>query len=124
MEDKRSDIGVSGLMNENDKQFNLVPEGLKRMHRRENYVTNPEHASLKNQLEKRDLFKEKRFQAQQKNTPKEDEYHGECPWCEKGKLASVKGTVYWELIRSNLKQTKYSELMNMKRLLKRNYFDF
>ncbi|MBX9953714.1 YokU family protein [Peribacillus simplex] len=88
-----------------------------------------------------------------------------CPWCEKGKLASVMGTVYWELpdgtraveitetpsshcescdaffqsdeivkgIEDQLflidskkleKQTKYSELMNMKRLLKRNYFDF
>ncbi|MDM5453287.1 hypothetical protein [Peribacillus simplex] len=38
--------------------------------------------------------------------------------------ASVKGTVYWELIRNSLKQTKYSELMNMKWLLKLNYFDF
>ena len=88
-----------------------------------------------------------------------------CPWCEKGKLASVTGTVYWELpdgtraveitetpsshcencdalfqsdeivkeIENQLflidskqleKQTKYSELMNMKKLLKRNYFDF
>ncbi|MFS0764539.1 MULTISPECIES: YokU family protein [Peribacillus] len=88
-----------------------------------------------------------------------------CPWCEKGKLASVNGTVYWELpdgtraveitetpssrcescdalfqsdeivkeIENQLflidtkqleKQTTYSELMNMKRLLKRNYFDF
>lgn len=72
MEEKRSDIGVSGLMN--DKQFNLVPEGLKRMNRRENYVTNPEHATLKNQREKRDLLKEKKFQAQQKkSTPKGDE---------------------------------------------------
>lgn len=88
-----------------------------------------------------------------------------CPWCEKGKLATVNGTVYWELpdgtraveitetpsshcescdalfqsdeivkgIENQLflidskqleKQTTYSELMNMKRLLKRNYFDF
>lgn len=59
MEEKRSDIGIAGLMN--DKQFNLVPEGLKRMNRRENYVTNPEHASLKNQREKRDQLKEKKF---------------------------------------------------------------
>jgi lysine 2,3-aminomutase len=72
MEEKRSDIGIAGLMN--DKQFNLVPEGLKRMNRRENYVTNPEHASLKNQREKRDQLKEKKFQAQQKkSTPKGDE---------------------------------------------------
>ena len=76
MEEKQSNIGVSGLMN--DKQFNLVPEGLKRMNRRENYVTNPEHASLKNQREKRDLLKEKKFQAQQKkSSPKGDELHGD-----------------------------------------------
>ncbi|MBT2664371.1 YokU family protein [Bacillus sp. ISL-4] len=89
-----------------------------------------------------------------------------CPWCEKVKLATVKGTVYWELpddgtraveiretpsshwescdaffqsdeivkeIENQLflidskqleKQTKNSKLMNMKRLLKHNYFDF
>ncbi|MGE7906755.1 YokU family protein [Peribacillus sp. NPDC094092] len=88
-----------------------------------------------------------------------------CPWCGKGKLASVKGTVYWELpdgsraveitetpsshcescdaffqsdettneIEDQLflidtkqlgKQTTYDELLKMKRLLKRNYFDF
>lgn len=85
MEDKRSDIGVFGLMN--DKQFNLVPEGLKRMHRRENYVTNPEHASLKNQLGKRDLLKEEKFQAQQKRAlQREMNIMEMCPWCEKGSL--------------------------------------
>ncbi|MFE3973329.1 MULTISPECIES: YokU family protein [unclassified Peribacillus] len=88
-----------------------------------------------------------------------------CPWCEKGKLASVKGTVYWELpdgsraveidetpsfhcdnchalfqsdettkeIEDQLflidkkqlgKQTTYDGLLKMKRVLKRNYFDF
>ncbi|MFF2497963.1 YokU family protein [Peribacillus sp. NPDC058075] len=88
-----------------------------------------------------------------------------CPWCEKGKLASVNGTVYWELpdgtraveitetpsshcescdalfqsdeivkeIENQLflidskqlgKQTTYDELLKMKRVLKRNYFDF
>ena len=52
-----SDIGIAGLMY--DKQFNLVPEGLKRMNRRENYVTNPEYASLKNQREKRRSVKRK-----------------------------------------------------------------
>ncbi|MGG4264659.1 YokU family protein [Peribacillus simplex] len=88
-----------------------------------------------------------------------------CPWCEKGKLVSVEGTVYWELpdgsraveidetpsfycdnchalfqsdettkeIEDQLflidkkqlgKQTTYDELLKMKRVLKRNYFDF
>lgn len=64
--DKQSDIGIAGIMN--DKQLNLVPKGLKRMNRREEYVTNPDHASLKNQREKRDLLKEKKFQAQQKKS--------------------------------------------------------
>jgi lysine 2,3-aminomutase len=38
------------------------------MDRREEYGTNPEHASLKNQREKRDQLKEKKFQAQQKKS--------------------------------------------------------
>jgi lysine 2,3-aminomutase len=66
MEEKRSDIGIAGLMN--DKQFNLVPEGMKRMNRREKYVNYPEHVSLENQREKRDQLKEKKFQAQQKKS--------------------------------------------------------
>ena len=37
-EEKRSDIGISGLMN--DTEFNLVPEGLKRLDCREAYETN------------------------------------------------------------------------------------
>ncbi len=63
-EEKRSDIGISGLLN--DTEFNLVPEGLKRLKRREEYETNPEHTSLKDSREKRDQLKEKKFQAQQK----------------------------------------------------------
>ena len=67
-EEKRSDIGISGLMN--DTEFNLVPKGLKRLKRREEYETNPEHTSLKDNREKRDQLKEKKFQAQlKKNTP-------------------------------------------------------
>ena len=62
--EKRSDIGISGLLN--DTEFNLVPEGLKRLKRREEYETNPEHTSLKDSREKRDQLKEKKFQAQQK----------------------------------------------------------
>jgi len=67
-EDKHSNLGISGLLN--DTEFNLVPKGLKRLERREEYETNPEHVSLKNQREKRDQLKEKKFQAQlKKNTP-------------------------------------------------------
>ena len=70
-----------------------------------------------------------------------------CPWCEVGTLQSVTDTVFWELpdgsraveidettkeIEDQLflidtkqlgKQTTYDELMKMKRVLKRNYFD-
>lgn len=63
MEEKRSDIGISGLMN--DQQFNLVPEGLKRMDKRKDYISNSQHATLKDKREKRDALKEKKFLAQQ-----------------------------------------------------------
>ncbi len=67
-EEKRSNIGISGLLN--DSEFNLVPKGLQRMNRREELQSKPEHTTLKDQREKRDQLKEKKFQAQQKkNTP-------------------------------------------------------
>ena len=62
MDEKRSNAGIAGLMNET--KFNLVPEGLQRMDLRKTYATNPEHASLKDKREKRDELKEKKFQAQ------------------------------------------------------------
>ena len=63
-EEKCSDIGISGLLN--DTEFNLVPKGLKRLERREELQSKPEHVALKDQREKRDQLKEKKFQAQQK----------------------------------------------------------
>lgn len=66
MEEKRSIIGISGLMN--DKQFNLVPEGLERINRRHDYEQNPTHTTLKDKRGKRDELKEKKFQAQQTKT--------------------------------------------------------
>jgi hypothetical protein len=62
MENKRSITGISGLMN--DKQFNLVPEGLSRINRRFDYEKNPIHSTIKDKREKRDEIKEKKFQAQ------------------------------------------------------------
>jgi lysine 2,3-aminomutase len=50
----------------NESQFNLVPEGLSRLKRRQQYIQNPEHQTLKDRREKRDELKEKKFQAQQK----------------------------------------------------------
>ena len=66
VEEKRSDIGISGLLN--DSEFNLVPKGLKRIDRREEFQSKPEHVTLKDQREKRDQLKEKKFQAQQKKS--------------------------------------------------------
>jgi lysine 2,3-aminomutase len=63
MDDKQSNIGIAGLMN--DKQFNLVPEGLNRLSRRKNYETDPAHSTLKDKRGKRDELKEKKYQAQQ-----------------------------------------------------------
>ena len=64
MDEKQSKAGIAGLMN--DHHFNLVPEGLTRLHRRKEYQQNPEHQTLKNKREKRDELKEKKFQAQMK----------------------------------------------------------
>lgn len=64
MEEKRSNIGIASLMNES--QFNLVPEGLTRLNRRQQYNQNPAHQTLKDKRGKRDELKEKKFQAQQK----------------------------------------------------------
>lgn len=56
-------IGVSALMR--DEAFNLVPQGLKRLERREDYGTNPEHSSLKDKRDKRDELKEKKYKFEQ-----------------------------------------------------------
>lgn len=54
--------GILSIMD--DSKFNLVPDGLKRLNKRETYKENPEHDSLKNKRDKRDELKEKKFQAQ------------------------------------------------------------
>ncbi len=71
MKAKESDIGILGLMH--DKQFNLVPDNLKRINRRKEYEQNPTHSSLKDKREKRDELKNKKFEAQMKKwSEKED----------------------------------------------------
>jgi lysine 2,3-aminomutase len=64
IDEKKSVIGIAGLMN--DEKFNLVPEGLSRLHRRKQYESDPTHTSLKDKREKRDALKEKKYQAQMK----------------------------------------------------------
>jgi lysine 2,3-aminomutase len=66
MEEKRSNVGISSIMN--DSQFNLVPEGLARLNRREQYAHDPGHMSLKDKREKRDELKEKKFKVQSEKT--------------------------------------------------------
>lgn len=73
MDEKKSNVGIAALMN--DQQFNLVPEGLARLDRREKYESDPAHSSLKDKREKRDELKEKKFKAQQ--TKQESKYTSE-----------------------------------------------
>lgn len=59
----KSNVGIAGVMN--DQKFNLVPEGLKRLDRREKYQEDPTHSSLKDKRDKRDEMKEKKFKVEQ-----------------------------------------------------------
>lgn len=52
-------VGISALMN--DDESHLVPEGLKRLDRRKSYEQDISHQSLKNQREKRDKMKERKW---------------------------------------------------------------
>lgn len=62
----KSEVGISALMN--DRKFNLVPEDLQRLDRREKYQEDQNHSSLKDKRQKRDELKEKKFQAQQQKS--------------------------------------------------------
>jgi lysine 2,3-aminomutase len=62
----KSNVGISAVMN--DSKFNLVPEDLKRLDRRNMYQENPNHSSLKDKREKRDELKEKKFISQQQKS--------------------------------------------------------
>jgi lysine 2,3-aminomutase len=56
----------------NDKQSNLVPEGLTRINRRQDYEQSPVHTTLKDKCEKRDELKEKKYKALQTKTNVKD----------------------------------------------------
>jgi lysine 2,3-aminomutase len=59
----KSNVGIAAVMN--DSKFNLIPEDLNRLNRRQKYHEDQSHSSLKDKREKRDELKEKKFQAQQ-----------------------------------------------------------
>ncbi|OIJ13001.1 lysine 2,3-aminomutase [Anaerobacillus arseniciselenatis] len=59
-------VGVSALLN--DEKFNLIPEGLRRLEKRNNYQSDESHSSLKNQRAKRDQMKEKLINAKKRNS--------------------------------------------------------
>lgn len=63
-EKEEKSIGISALLN--DDKFNLIPEGLRRLEKRNNYLANENYSSLKNQRAKRDQMKEKLLNAQEK----------------------------------------------------------
>lgn len=58
---KQSTIGIAAIANET--KFTIVPEGLDRIERRKMYEADPNHKSLKDLREKRDEWKEKKYQA-------------------------------------------------------------
>ncbi|MBP1942380.1 hypothetical protein J2Z26_002123 [Bacillus luteolus] len=62
----KSNVGISAVMN--DSKFNLVPEGLKHLDRRNKYEEDPSHASLKDKREKLDELKEKKFLSEQQKS--------------------------------------------------------
>ena len=62
--EEQKETGISGLLH--DERLNLVPNHLPRLDKRKKYESDPEHASLKDKRDKRDLLKEKKFQAEQK----------------------------------------------------------
>ncbi len=73
--EKNSNLGISALMNDN--VFNLTPQGIERIRRREQYMTDPSHSTLKDKREKRDMLKERKFLAQQEKFSTGKEEKGE-----------------------------------------------
>ena len=68
IKEKEKAVGVAALLN--DDKFNLVPEGLRRKEKREEYNSSTEHSSLKERREKRDQMKEKLIKSQEKKNKK------------------------------------------------------
>jgi lysine 2,3-aminomutase len=68
IEKEPESTGIIALIK--DEKFNLVPENLRRIGRRESYEAAPEHTSLKDRRQKRDEMKEKLAKAvRQKEIP-------------------------------------------------------
>ncbi len=63
---EENSVGISALLN--DEKFNLIPEGLRRLEKRNNYQSDESHSSLKNQRAKRDQMKEKLIKAKKRNS--------------------------------------------------------
>jgi len=63
-------VGIAALMK--DEQFNLVPEGLKRIHKRHDYETTENHMTLKDKRKQRDNNKDK-YKARMKVNVSEEE---------------------------------------------------
>ncbi|UUZ97236.1 lysine 2,3-aminomutase [Paenibacillus sp. P25] len=56
-------VGVAALMK--DQLFNLIPEGLRRLDKRQAYQASADHTSLKDRRDKRDEMKEKLMKSQE-----------------------------------------------------------
>lgn len=57
-------VGIAALMR--DEKFNLVPEGLRRMNKRQSYQTAEDHHSLKDRRQKRDEMKQRLMESKDK----------------------------------------------------------
>ncbi|MBP0726498.1 lysine 2,3-aminomutase [Bacillus sp. RG28] len=61
-ETKASNIGIAGIMSE--EYSSLLPSQLERLKKRENYLKDPSHSSLKDKRQKRDEMKERKYNSQ------------------------------------------------------------
>lgn len=67
-ESSQPTVGIAALMR--DEKFNLVPEGLRRMNKRQSYQTSEDHSSLKDRRPKRDEMKQRLMEnKEQKEDP-------------------------------------------------------
>ncbi|WP_413381069.1 lysine 2,3-aminomutase [Alkalihalobacillus sp. 1P02AB] len=69
-EQEQKKSGVLELLS--DQKTSMTPDSLERMQRRERFVTDPNHSSLKDKRDLREKLKEKKYQAEQKKAAKKE----------------------------------------------------
>lgn len=64
-DDLKSEAGIAGLFQ--DTQFNIIPKNLERYNKRKQYSENPNHSTIKDNRDRRDTIREKKFNTQLKS---------------------------------------------------------